>query len=122
MGVTEDEIKGRYPTLGAIEVQLTVDYCRLTKQAIDMKLIAEQEILEIEGKYTEIEYTLSCLVHKIADVLTIIKAIVTIIQIPKEKLEFEKWVQYSADYPKVVCYDALVDIFISSSNALNKGL
>lgn len=118
--VTEDEIKERYPALGDIGIHLTVKYFKLTAQAIELGLIAEQELNEIEGTYTEKECSLSCLVHKTAEVLTILKTIVSVIQVPREKLEFEEWVQYSVDYPKVICHDGLVDVFISSSNALNK--
>ena len=120
MNTTEDELKNRYPALEENGIQLTLMYLDLVAQAIKLELISVEEVMLMDSKDVDHEYDVTCLVHKIADVLSVLKDPVTAIQIPKEKEAFEQWVQHSAQYPKVICYDALVDVFMSASAFLSK--
>ena len=119
--ITTEQVKEFHPKLGDLGLKLTKDYMNLALQAIELKLIEEKELVELEKKHVDIDNMFEKLLNISADVLTLLKGTVSEITIPQDPAEFEEWEKYSTDYPKVVCHDAFVDVFILASEAINKG-
>lgn len=119
--ITTEQVKELHPTLGDKGVKLTKDYINLTLQAIELKLFDEKELHEIEKKYGDMDNMFEKIQNLSADILTLLKAIVNDIVIPKDPSEFKEWEKHSDEYLKVVCHDAFFDIFISTNEALNEG-
>jgi hypothetical protein len=119
--ITTEQVKELHPKLGDVGLKLTKEYMNLALQAIELKLIEEKELLELEKKYVDRDNVFEKLLNISADILTLLKGMVNDIKIPQDSSEYEEWEKHSADYSKVVCHDAFVDIFISSNEAINKG-
>lgn len=119
--ISIEQVKERYPELGEIGIKLTQNYIDLILKAVEIKLIEEKELCEIEGRYEEMEDMIEKLQYLSTDILTLLKTWVNEINVPEDPIKFDEWKRHSAEYPKVVCYDAFVDLFISSNKALSKG-
>jgi hypothetical protein len=119
--ISIEQVKERYPGLGETGVKLTKEYIILAIKAVEIKLIEEKELCEIESRYEEMESGVQKLQYLSTDILTLLKTWVNEIKVPQDSIEFEEWKMYSIEYPKVICYDAFVDLFISLNEALSKG-
>lgn len=118
--ISIEHLKERYPTLGETGVKLTKEYINLVVKAVETNLIEEEELHEIESRYEEVANIIEKLQYISADILTSLKTWVNEINVPEDPVEFEEWERHSTEYPKVVCYDAFVDLFISSNQTLSK--
>lgn len=118
--ITLEQVKERYPALGEIGIKLTRDYINLTVQAVELKLIEEKELHEIESRYEETNYSIERLHYLSADILSLLKTLMSEVQVPEDSIEFEEWKKHSIEYPRVLCHDGFFDLFISSNEALSK--
>lgn len=119
--ISIEQVKERYPILGEIGVELIKKYIILAEKAVEIKLIQEKDLREIESRYEEMESVIQKLQYFSADILTSLKTWVNEIKVPEDSIELEEWKKHSTEYPKVVCYDAFVDLFISANKVLSEG-
>lgn len=93
-------------------------YSLLISEGISLGLIQQQQVEDIEYKNEDNGSSLEQLIHNVGDVLTALKEDVLSIEIPKDPKKRQEWVSNSKDGAKVKCYDAFIDVFISSQKYL----
>lgn len=93
-------------------------YTILVSEAINLELIHKHQVEDIERTNLNKGKAIEQLIHNVGDVLIVLKEKVLCIEVPRDATELREWVAHSEEGSKVKCYDALVDVFISSHKYL----